>query len=174
MKYHTSHPVGFAGRMAFCGLAAALSVVFMMAGSWIPAATFCCPVLASLPVMAAQRSYGGQSALLCYAASAILSLLLAADKEAAMLFLCLGYWPAVKPRFDRIRRFWLRWGAKLAVLQAAILICYGTLLLVMTNAADLGFDGLGAVLWLMGNVTFILYDQVLTRLSKIYDRRFKK
>ena len=117
MKYHTSHPVGFAGRMAFCGLAAALSVVFMMAGSWIPAATFCCPVLASLPVMAAQRSYGGRSALLCYAASAILSLLLAADKEAAMLFLCLGYWPAVKPRFDLIRE-WLMGVTGAAVLAA--------------------------------------------------------
>ena len=166
-------PTGPAGRLAFCGLAAALSVVLMMAGSWIPAATFCCPVLASLPVLLTERKLGCRSALLCYAAGAILSVLLAADKEAAMLYLCLGYWPAVKPRFDRIRLPALRWLAKLAVLQGAMIVCYGTLLLIMTDGLELAPDGLTVLLWAMGNVTFILYDLVLSRLTKILDRRMK-
>ena len=174
MKRTNPAPAGSAGRMAFCGLAASLSVVLMMAGSWIPAATFCCPVLASLPIMATQRHYGGRHALVCFAAAAVLSLLLAADKEAAMLFACLGYWPAVKPRFDRIKVIWLQWLAKLAVLQAAILLCYGILFLVMTGGAASELNGLTVVLWLMGNITFILYDLVLARLTRIYDRRFRK
>ena len=91
-----------------------------------------------------------------------------------MLFACLGYWPAVKPRFDRIKVIWLQWLAKLAVLQAAILLCYGILFLVMTGGAASELNGLTVVLWLMGNITFILYDLVLARLTRIYDRRFRK
>lgn len=162
-----------AGQIAFCGLGAAVSVVLMMAGSWIPAATFCCPVLASLPVLLCQRKLDRRSALLCYASGAILSMLLATDKEAAMLYLCLGYWPAVKPWFDRIRPALLSWVAKLAVLQAAVLVCYGALLLIMTDGFVPVLDGLTVLLWLMGNITFVLYDLVLSRLTKILDHRMK-
>ena len=39
---------GQASTMAFCGVTAALAVVLMIAGGWLPAATYCTPVAASL------------------------------------------------------------------------------------------------------------------------------
>ena len=77
-------------RMAVCGVTAALAAAIMLVGTWVPAATFCCPVLASLLLIPVEREYGVRLSLCWYGAVAVLSLLLAADKEAALLFALLN------------------------------------------------------------------------------------
>ena len=65
-------------RMAVCGVTAALASAIMLVGTWIPAATFCCPVLASLLLIPVEREYGVRLSLCWYGAVAALSLVLAA------------------------------------------------------------------------------------------------
>ena len=99
-----------------------------------------------------------------YCAVAILSLLMAPDKEAAALFAFLGYYPILKPRMDRLP---LRWLWKGLLFNAAICVMYFLLLNVLGMAelaaefSEAGGVVLGLTL-LLGNVTFFLMDRLLS------------
>lgn len=158
-----------AGSMAVCGVTAALAVVIMCLGGLIPVATYVCPVLCALLLGIVLRICGGRLAWAWYGAVTILSLLLGPDKEAAGVFLALGYYPIVKPKLDGRRFGWL-W--KLALFNGASCALYGVMIFLL-GLGDVieEFQELGAamltVLLLLGNVTFFMLDKLLARIKKL-------
>ena len=74
---------------------AALAVVIMCMGGIIPMATYVCPMLCSLLLAVVLRLTGRRIAWAWYAAVSLLSLLLGPDKEAAAVFVFLGYYPII-------------------------------------------------------------------------------
>ena len=153
--------------LALCGVLCALAVAIMAMGTILPAATYCCPVLASMTLVPVLIICGEKLSWAMFAASAILSLLLAPDKEAAAIFLALGYYPIVKPRLDKKpkprRIVW-----KLLLFNAAIIAVYGALLFVFRlDALREEFFSMGGLLALAlilgGNVIFWLDDRLLER-----------
>ena len=89
--------------MAYCGMAAALSVALMLLGAVVPV-MFIAPAVASLLIATVCVECGKTMALTAYGAVSLLSLLFVPDKEVALVFVfLLGYYPLVKPRFERIR-----------------------------------------------------------------------
>lgn len=151
--------------VALGGIFAALAVVVMGLGTLIPVATFVCPVLCMLMLQIVLKICGGRMAWAWYGAVAFLSLLLAPDKEAAAIFLFLGYYPIVKPKLDRKRASWL-WKVLLFNITIAILYWLLIQLLGLTEIAR-EYADMGAVLTvvmlLLGNVTFFLLDKLLSR-----------
>ena len=158
-----------ASSVALGGVLAALAVVIMAMGTLIPVATFVCPVLCMLMLQLLLKLCGRRMAWAWYGAVAILSVLMAPDKEAAAVFLALGYYPIVKPRLDRLKGKWIWKGL---LFNAVILLTYWLLMHLF------GFDQLAAefsemgmvmtaLMLILGNVTFFLLDQLL-------DRRFSK
>ena len=90
--------------MAYCGMAAALCVALMLLGTIIPIAMFIAPAVASFLIATVCMECGITMAWTAYAAVSLLGLLFVSDKEIALIFtVLLGYYPLVKPRFDRIR-----------------------------------------------------------------------
>ena len=153
--------------LALCGVLCALAVAIMAMGTIIPVATYCCPLLASMTIVPVLIICGEKLSWAMFAASAILSLLLAPDKEAAAIFLALGYYPIVKPRLDKKpkprRIVW-----KLLLFNAAIIAVYGALLFVFRlDALREEFFSMGGLLALAlvlgGNVIFWLDDRLLER-----------
>ena len=164
--------------MALCGVMTALMTVILCMGSLIPAATFCCPVLASFVLVILLREVGGKNALLAFLAAALLSLMLAPDKEIAFLFLAVGYYPVLKQKLDTLPRV-AGWILKLTWFTLSILAVYGLMLFVLRlDALSEEFremqKWLPAVLVIGGEVVFVLYDLVLNKLTRIYQRRRKK
>ena len=104
---------------------------------------------------------------------AILSMLLGPDKEAAGVFLLLGYYPMLKPVFEKWPVSWL-W--KLLLFNGAVTLLYTLVLRLMghENATD-EFTGFGiaglAVLLVLGNVTFFLMDRVLYFADRKWHKR---
>ena len=89
--------------MAYCGMAAALSVALMLLGAVVPVLMFIAPAVASLLIATVCVECGKTMALTAYGAVSLLSLLFVPDKEVALVFVfLLGYYPLVKPRFERI------------------------------------------------------------------------
>ena len=89
--------------MAYCGMAAALSVALMLLGAVVPVLMFIAPAVASLLIATVCVECGRTMALTAYGAVSLLSLLFVPDKEVALVFVfLLGYYPLVKPRFERI------------------------------------------------------------------------
>lgn len=152
-----------AGEIAFGGVLAALAMVILCLGTLIPVATFICPMLCALLLAVVLGRCGRRIAWAWFGAVALLGVLLAPDKEAAAVFLFLGYYPIVKPRLDRCR-LGLVW--KLLLFNGATLVMYALLIFVL-GMADIARElrEAGAVLCagmlILGNVTFFLLDRLL-------------
>ena len=152
-----------ASNMAQGGILAALAVVIMNLGTLIPVATYTCPMLCALLLQRVLKACGKRVAWAWYGAVTILSLLMAPDKEAAVVFLFFGYYPIVKPWMDRRRGKWL-WKALLFNLSG-FAMC--RMLMYITGLPFVGAEFQGyetlmtLVFLLLGNVTFFLLDKLL-------------
>ena len=142
---------------------AALAMVVMSMGTLIPVATYVCPMLCAVLLQMVLKTCGQRIAWAWYGAVAILSLLLAPDKEAAAVFAFLGYYPIVKPKLDRLKgkRLW-----KTLLFNVSTLVMYWLLMHIFgldQIASD--FEEMGAVMTvimlILGNVTFFLLDRLL-------------
>ena len=157
-----------AKNVALGGVMAALALVVMCLGGMIPLATYVCPMICAVLLMVVLKRVGSRVAWAWYGAVSILSILLGPDKEAAAVFVFLGYYPILKPWLDR-RKLAILW--KLMLFNAAIFAMYGVLIYVF-GLADLAaeFQELGAVLTIvtlvLGNATLIMLDVLLTLLEK--------
>ena len=162
-----------AGAVALGGVLAAAAIVVMGLGGLIPVATYVCPVIAMLVLQVVMKLCGQRMAWAWYAAVSILSLLLGPDKEAAAVFVFLGYYPIVKPRIDQTRHPWvwkaLLFNLSILVLYWLLLHLFGMEALAEEFAEFNGFMVL--VLLLLGNVTFGLLDYLLSMRPR---RRRKK
>lgn len=157
-----------AANMALGGMMAALAVVIMSMGTLIPVATYVCPMLCAMLLQLVLKTCGSRIAWAWYGAVAILSVLLAPDKEAAAVFVCIGYYPILKPKLDRSRGKWL-WKALL--FNSSILAMYWLLMhLFGLEQIAAEFEEMGIVMTLimliLGNVTFFLLDRLLGRKLK--------
>lgn len=154
-----------ARSMALGGIFAALAVIVMSMGTLIPVSTFVCPMLCMMLLRLVLSLCGKRAAWAWYGAVALLCLMLAPDKEAAAVFVFLGWYPIVKPRLDG-----LKWGLfwKLLLLNGAILLMYWVLMHLF-GMQDIAaeYEELGAVMTfvmlVLGNITFFLLDMILGR-----------
>lgn len=91
-------------ELALCGVMTALCVVLLCLGGVVPLAVYACPMLASCALLVLRETCSARYAWCCWAAVALLALLLGPDKEATALYLFLGYYPLLQPKLDAIRR----------------------------------------------------------------------
>lgn len=155
--------------LALCGVLCALAVAIMAMGTILPVATYCAPVLASMTLLPVLVLCGEKLSWTMFFASAMLSLLLAPDKEAAAIFLALGYYPIVKPKLDRKPKI-RRWVGKFLLFNVSILAVYAVLLFVLRlDALREEFSAMSGALLvgllLGGNFLFWLDDRLLGRFA---------
>ena len=163
-------------QMALCGLLTALAVVVMILAGAIGIGTFAGPVLAMAVLLPVLEEYGPKAAAAAYAAAAILALLLVPEPELALVFAAFGWYPILRPRIARIPSRFLRLVLKIGICTAVILVLYGVLLRFLGLTADL-MDAaplFNLVLLVLGNVTFLLLDLALERLSALWRRKLRK
>ena len=109
-----------AKKMARSAVAAALGFGILYLASVLPAARLAVLCVASVCVVLVQMSCGWKWALGCWAATALLSLLLLPSKGTAAVYAAfLGYYPLVKLAAERIGKPLLRWGCKILAFNAA-------------------------------------------------------
>ena len=155
--------------IAFGGMMAALAVVIMCLGGLIPVATFTVPIVSMLILAYVLKFCGKRIGWAWYGAVSILGLLLGPDKEAAAIFLFLGYYPILKPGLDRMK---LGPVLKALIFNGMILLMYGILIHLMgmdqiaREYAELG-QAMTVFMLVGGNVLFFLLDKVLRRFNKI-------
>lgn len=160
-------------KIAVGGMMVALAVAVMLLGGVIPVATFCCPALAGVLLLPVLAECGRRMALGAYAAIAALSVILGPDKEAALLFAFVGWYPVVKWDLDRLQRRWPRRALKFVLLNGAIALMYALVFFVfrldqiMADYADMTRVMLAAFV-VIGNITLALYDRMLTVAAFVY------
>jgi len=160
-------------ELALSGMFCALAVGFLWLSGILPLATYCWPILASFTLVPVQESCRKSYAWGSFAVGAFLSLLLCADKEAALVYCFLGYYPLLKPKIDKVSHKVLRFLAKLALCISSMGILYVLLIFVFQLDQVVQEFRQSAPLLLiatcvLGLFLFIVYDLALTRLSQIY------
>ena len=166
-------------RIAVSGMMAALATAILLMGGVIPAATFAGPALAGLLLVPVYVEGGRRLALGAWIAVSALSLMLCADKEAALLFAFLGWYPAVKWRLDAWIEGWraallklLMWNASAAAM-AALIFYVVRMDQVLAEYREMSLAMLVAFA-VLANVTMLLYDRLLGVMSIIYQRKIRQ
>ena len=163
-------------QIALGGMLGAVAMTILFLGGMIPASSYVCPVLCMIILQIVLNTCGKRIAWPWYFMIAFLALLLSPDKEAAVLFAMLGYYPIIKPKMDK---FPVPVVCKLAFFNAVIVLMYtavvallGLEAIVVENTL-IGYGGLVLML-VLGNVTFFMLDLTLTRFSYKFFRRNQK
>lgn len=161
-----------AKSVALGGVMAALAVVIMCLGGIIPLATYVCPVLCAMILALVFQLTDRRIAWTWYVAVSLLSLLLGPDKEAAAVFVFLGYYPIIKPWIDK-RKVPFLW--KLVVFNLSIGTMYALLIYlfrleqVIRDFSDFGMV-LTVITLLLGNVMLFMLDFLLKRIGTMGKR----
>ncbi len=159
--------------IALGGMLAATAIVIMCLGGLIPFATFVCPSICIMVLQVVLKLTTRRIGAAWYGAVGILCVLLAPDKEASAVFVCLGYYPLLKPVFEKWK-FSIIW--KLLLFNFAILLMYWALIrLFGMSYLQQEYAQMGSVMLIvmlaLGNVTFCLLDLLLTRVSTLIKKR---
>lgn len=164
-------------KIALCGVLSALSVVVLLVGNVLQIGTYAAPMLASFLLIPVLEDYGKKYALLLYAVVSLLSLFLVPDKELVLFYvLVLGYYPVLRVRLNNIRRGVLRWMAKFGCFNAAVVVMYALLIVVLAPpelVQEFAAEGTPMLLALLalGNLSFWLCDRALTAITPLYRQR---
>ena len=162
--------------LALCGVLTALAAALLALGGVIPGMVFCAPILAMGALLPVLEELGPKAAGTSYAAAAILALLLAPNRETALVYLFFGWYPILRPRIAALPSRLLRLAARLAVCNVTALLLYGLVLRLMGLTAELLESAwyFNAALLAAGNVVFLLTDSTLARLTNIWHWKLKK
>lgn len=155
-----------ARSIALGGMLTAAAVVIMCLGSMIPVNTYICPVACMLLTRPVMKICGKKIALCYYLSVAVLSLLLAPDREAAMIYVFLGYYPLIQHWFNRIRPAAMRIIAKIGFFTASGAAVYMLLITVMglwqmiaeMKPAEAVLFAAACIIW---DIMFLMVDQLL-------------
>lgn len=155
-------------KIALGGMLAAVAVVIMCLGGLIPVATYICPVLCCMTAYLVLMFCGNRIAWAWFCVVVILSVLMGPDKEAAVVFLFLGYYPIIKGRIEQLQLALL---VKVAFFNVSIMTAYFVLIRLLgmdqiaQENAQFGVIGL-VVLLVLGNITYLLLDRLLDRMAR--------
>lgn len=164
--------------VAFCGMAAALSVVVMMLGGVIPIATYAVPMICGTLLLPILIEFGKKAAWAAFFSVALLSLILGFDKEAAFFYLFIGYYPIVKWPLDRVKPKGKRVLCKALLFSGTMVVMY-LLLYLLFPMEDMveDFREMGAALSIVFLIVYVacmfLYDRLLVQLLPLYANRVR-
>ena len=165
-------------QIAVSGMMVALATAILMMGGVIPAATFAGPALAGLMLIPVFAEGGQKLALGAWLAISALSLILCADKEAALLFAFLGWYPAMKWKLEEKLKGWKGVPVKLVIwnacagAMAAMIFFVLRMDQVMAEYREMGRAMLIGFI-VLANVTLLVYDRLLGIMAVVYVKKLR-
>jgi len=127
---------------------------------------------------------GNKPALCAYASAAVISVVLAPDKYAAIMFaLFFGYYPVAKQKLEKIPSKVLEYACKLLLFSTSAVA--GVFVLIFIFGATEALEGMAEFMdvspllalilgnVILGSAMFICYDILLTRCYTLYINRYR-
>ena len=168
---------GQSRKIALCGVLCALSVVILLLGGLLAVAIYCAPLLAMAVLLPVLEEYGPGTAGAAYGAVALLALLLVPDRETALVYVCFGWYPILRPRIAALPSLPVRLVCRLGVCGLSMFLLYGVTIRLLGLTAvteELGGGWLTAALAVMGCAVFLLLDLALGRLTVLWRRKMRR
>ena len=146
------------------GMVSALSVVIMLLTNIMPSMMYVIPIITGAIVFAVNEIIGKKWALGVFFVTSFISFVLLTDKEAALNYtLFFGYYPLLKPLYEKLPKV-LSWGVKVLTFNVA-LVAIG---LIVTFILKLPFldEDMGKftipIFAVLFNIVFVMYDIMFT------------
>ena len=186
-KTRRSGTRGATHRMVTCAILCALSTVALAIGTILEIIDLTAAAMAAVIVLLIYLCYGARYALLSYAVTGALGVMLLPQSLAVWSYIGLmGYYPVIKSRLDRLPRI-LAWLVKLllfCVVMSLCLVVFHFLVLggegSLTDSFLRLFDeeeGKTLMAWAVLGLslfTYVIFDLMLDRLRVIYEIRFRR
>lgn len=154
-------------QLTVCAALSAIGVVLLSIGHLIDVLDASLAVLASIVCIVAVIEYGKAAPWLVFSVTATLSLILIPTNSAALMYLMFfGYYPILKEKLERLPRV-LSWVVKELIFNTAMVICIALIKILFLPTVEVSVWTY-AVLVLLCEVVFVLYDIALTRLISFY------
>jgi hypothetical protein len=163
-----------AQNAAFGGVLVALSVLLLYLGAILPAAKLClCALAAAIPALEfAQRRV--RAGVLVFAAAAVIALLFLPDKNVALFYTAmLGPYTIVKYFVEGIPGQAVCWILKIAYFNIDLLVLWKTAESVLALLPERLMSHAYLVI-LAGNIVFVFYDMVLSKLIFYAKNRLRR
>lgn len=161
-------------KVAYPAILGALALVLVYIASIAPTGNWGIVAVAGLLPAAAVISVGLKAGFLCWAGVSILAFLLIPEKFCVLLFGALfGLYPMVKSLIERLRRLPLEYLLKLIFFNAALTVLYQVMRAAVLQSLP---EALSTVwlLYLVGNVVFLIYDFGFSKLIAVYIARIQR
>jgi len=161
-------------KIALCGMFGALSITVMLLGSIIPMATYMCPAIAAFFILPIVHEYEEKTGFMLYLVVSILSMLLVAEKEFALIYVFVfGLYSVFKFRADRIKPKFIQYLLKALYCTIMTALCYGLLLFVFPSpllTEEFGELTLwfGIAFLALFTITFLLFDFACSKMFILY------
>lgn len=118
--------------IALSGILSAICIVLMFCTGFIPIGAYILPAVAGLVVWIIYREISRKWALLCYAAVALLALLLTPDIESKLLFSgFFGYYPVIRDLLTKVKPAVLSFLLRFLCFNIPVVAIYALLLNVL-------------------------------------------
>lgn len=159
-------------KISLCAMVTALSTVVMMLTGLITIGSYALPAIAGIFMVIIVIEINKKWAFATYISTSMLSVFLASDKEAVIIFiLFFGYYPILKALIERLKNKVIIWILKFLVFNVSAITYYIAALKILMLPDD-SFTIFGVSLPLfflmLGNIVFLLYDYTLSLLVKAY------
>ncbi len=158
-------------RIAFSGVAAALSVVIMYIAGITDILSLSGVLVAAFMILFIYIEYGTKTALSVYAAVSVISFLILPDKfSAAVYVLFAGYYPIIKTKFERKPKL-LAWTLKLVCFNAVLILMMVVSRYIAYAEAELPV--IEAAVFVLANLVFVMADILAGRLIVLYIIKYR-
>lgn len=153
------------GQVALGSILAAGSLVVLFLTCMAPTGKLGFTAVAGLFPMIGVLAAGRAVGYMCWAAAAILGLILLPDKSVAMLYLLfLGIYPVLKERIESMRSLPLEWLLKLLCFNLALTLCWFALRTLFLPSLPGWLGQSSPLVYGLGNLVFVCYDIGLSQL----------
>jgi hypothetical protein len=160
--------------VVYAAIFGALALMFLYLGSVLPTGNWGLAAVAGLMPAAVIISAGLTAGALCWAGVSILAFLMIPDKFMALLFgLLFGLYAIVKNLVERLRVLPLEYVLKLLFFNASFTAVYHIMKAAVLSSLPEQLSVVW-VLYLAGNVVFLVYDYGLSKLIGFYMTRVYK
>ena len=158
------------------GMVSALSVVIMLLTNIMPSMMYVIPIITGAIVFAINEIIGKKWALGVFFVTSLISFILLADKEVALNYtLFFGYYPLLKPLYEKLPKV-LSWGVKVLTFNVALVaIALIVTFIFRLPFLDEDFGKLTIPLFaILFNIVFVMYDIMFTvfklRLAPLFNK----
>lgn len=154
---------------------AGIGLLLLYLSALVPSGRWAVVAVAGLLTAMAVIVTGLWGGVACYAATGLLGLLLVPDRLNVLLYLLFfGIYPVVKSLLERIRPHWLGFWGKLAFFNGVLTVFLLAFSALFLPALPETLTGHVWLLYLAGNVAFVVYDFGFTKLISFYGERLSK